>query len=61
MKKVVITHAKRTPVGAFNGSLSSLSATQLGSIAIKDVLVNIRGNILVFHEGQGIEYELMKD
>jgi acetyl-CoA C-acetyltransferase len=38
MKKVVITHAKRTPVGAFNGSLSSLSATQLGSIAIKAIL-----------------------
>jgi len=38
MKKVVITHAKRTPVGSFNGSLSSLSATQLGSIAIKAIL-----------------------
>ncbi|MCX6170345.1 MAG: thiolase family protein [Ignavibacteriales bacterium] len=38
MKKVVITHAKRTPVGAFNGALSSLSAPQLGSIVIKSLL-----------------------
>lgn len=38
MKKVVITNAKRTPVGAFNGSISSLSAPQLGSIVIKALL-----------------------
>lgn len=38
MKKVVITHAKRTPIGSFNGSLSSFSAPQLGSIAIKALL-----------------------
>ena len=38
MKKVVITHAKRTPIGSFNGSLSSFSAPQLGSIAIKAIL-----------------------
>lgn len=38
MKKVVITHAKRTPIGAFNGSLSGLSAPQLGSIVIKALL-----------------------
>ncbi|MCW8805186.1 MAG: acetyl-CoA C-acetyltransferase, partial [Ignavibacteriaceae bacterium] len=38
MKKVVITSAKRTPIGSFGGSLSSLSAGQLGSIAIKGVL-----------------------
>lgn len=38
MKKVVITNAKRTPVGAFNGSIGSLSATQLGSIVIKALL-----------------------
>lgn len=38
MKKVVITHAKRTPVGAFNGSISSISAPQLGSIVIKSLL-----------------------
>lgn len=38
MKTVVITHAKRTPIGSFNGSLSSFSAPQLGSIAIKALL-----------------------
>lgn len=38
MKKVVITSARRTPIGSFNGSLSSLSASQLGSIAIKAIL-----------------------
>ena len=63
MKKVVITHAKRTPVGSFNGSLSSLSATQLGSIAIKALLEEskidpnavdevIMGNILSAGLGQ---------
>jgi len=38
MNKVVITHAKRTPIGSFNGILSSFSAPQLGSIAIKAIL-----------------------
>lgn len=32
---VYIVSAARTPVGSFLGSLSSLSATQLGSHAIK--------------------------
>lgn len=31
---VVIVSAKRTPIGGFNGSLSSLKATQLGEVAI---------------------------
>jgi len=38
MKKAVITHAKRTPIGSFNGSICSLPATQLGAIAIKAIL-----------------------
>lgn len=38
MKKVVITNAKRTPIGSLSGSLSGFSAGQLGSIAIKAVL-----------------------
>jgi len=38
MKKVVITHAKRTPVGAFNGALSSISSPKLGSIVIRSLL-----------------------
>lgn len=38
MKSVYIVSAVRTPIGAMNGSLSSLSATQLGSIAIKGAM-----------------------
>ncbi len=41
-KKVVIVSAIRTPIGSFLGSLSSLSATQLGSIAIKGALTKIK-------------------
>jgi acetyl-CoA C-acetyltransferase len=63
MKKVVITSAKRTPIGSFSGSLSSLSAAQLGSIAIKGVLEDskispelvdevIIGNVLTGGQGQ---------
>ena len=63
MKKIVITSAKRTPVGSFNGTLSSLSAAQLGSIAIKSVIDDtkidvklvdevIMGNVLTAGLGQ---------
>jgi acetyl-CoA C-acetyltransferase len=63
MKKVVITSAKRTPIGSFSGSLSSLTAAQLGSIAIKGVLEDskispdlvdevIMGNVLTGGQGQ---------
>ena len=63
MKKIVITEAKRTAIGSFNGSLSSFSAAQLGSLAIKSVLdisqidkniVNevIFGNVLTAGQGQ---------
>ncbi|HEX3072450.1 MAG TPA: acetyl-CoA C-acetyltransferase [Ignavibacteriales bacterium] len=38
MRKAVIVGAKRTPIGSFNGSLSSLSVAQLGGISIKSVL-----------------------
>jgi acetyl-CoA C-acetyltransferase len=61
--KVVITSAKRTPIGALNGSLASLTAPKLGSIAIKAVLddsaINpqlidevIMGNVLTAGLGQ---------
>ena len=40
-KKVVIVSAVRTPIGSFMGSLSSLSATKLGSAAIKGALDKI--------------------
>lgn len=37
-KEVVIVSACRTPIGALQGALSSLSAPQLGSIVIKEAL-----------------------
>jgi acetyl-CoA C-acetyltransferase len=63
MKKVVIISAKRTPIGSFGGSLASLTAGQLGSIAIKGVLEDskispelidevIMGNVLTAGMGQ---------
>lgn len=41
MNEVVIVSAARTPIGSFNGALSSLSAPQLGSKAIKGALDKI--------------------
>jgi acetyl-CoA C-acetyltransferase len=38
MKDVYIVEAKRTPIGSFLGSFSEFSATQLGAIAIKEIL-----------------------
>lgn len=63
MKKVVIVSAKRTPIGSFNGTLSSFTAGQLGSIAIKAVVEDsgidknlidevIMGNVLTGGQGQ---------
>ena len=40
-KEVVIVSAARTPIGSFLGSLSSIPATKLGSIAIKGALDKI--------------------
>ena len=37
-KEVYIVAAVRTPIGSFGGSLSSISATALGGIAIKGAL-----------------------
>lgn len=63
MENVVIVAAARTPVGSFLGSLSSVSAPKLGSIAIKaaiekagikptDVDEVIMGNVLTAGIGQ---------
>lgn len=38
MKEVVITSAVRTPIGNFLGGLSTLSATDLGAIVIKEAV-----------------------
>jgi acetyl-CoA C-acetyltransferase len=37
-KEVYIVGAMRTPLGSFNGSLASVSATKLGAVAIKAAL-----------------------
>ena len=42
-KEVYIVAAARTPIGAFLGGLSSIPATQLGSVAIKGALE--KGNV----------------
>ncbi|MRT15890.1 acetyl-CoA C-acyltransferase [Vitellibacter sp. q18] len=39
--KVVIVSAARTPIGSFMGSLSSLTATQLGAAAIKGAMQKV--------------------
>ncbi len=38
MSEIVIAGAVRTPVGAFNGGLSSVPASYLGTVAIKEAL-----------------------
>ena len=38
MKEVVIAGAARTPIGAFNGGLSDVAASYLGTVAIKEAL-----------------------
>ena len=43
-KDVVIVSVARTPIGSFMGSLSSIPATKLGSIAIKGALDKINLN-----------------
>src|SRR3954471_11121428 len=42
MREVVIIGAARTPIGAFQGGLASLSAPRLGSIAIRSALERAR-------------------
>ena len=38
MTDVVIAGAARTPIGSFSGALSTLSATQLGQVAVDAAL-----------------------
>ncbi|MCM4151221.1 acetyl-CoA C-acyltransferase [Arenibacter sp. N53] len=42
MKDVVIVSAARTPIGSFMGSLSTITAPELGAIAIKGALNKIK-------------------
>ncbi len=41
MKEVYIVAAVRTPIGSFGGSLISMSATQLGAVAVKGAINKI--------------------
>lgn len=43
-KEVYIVSAVRTPIGSFGGSLSGISATQLGAVAIKGAMEKISLN-----------------
>lgn len=63
MKEIFIVSAARTPIGSFMGSLSGVSATQLGTVAVKGALEKINlnpdlvqeiymGNVLQAGEGQ---------
>jgi acetyl-CoA C-acetyltransferase len=42
MPTIVITAAKRTPIGSFLGSLKDTSAIELGTVALKAVLPNLQ-------------------
>jgi len=39
MRNVVIVSATRTPIGSFSGSLASLSASRLGELVIREVIL----------------------
>ncbi|WP_423188725.1 acetyl-CoA C-acetyltransferase [Alkalibacterium sp. f15] len=65
MSKVYIAGAKRTPIGSFLGALKDVSASELGSYAIKGVLEQsgirhedidevVLGNVLPAGQGQGV-------
>ena len=43
-KEVVIVAALRTPIGSYKGSLKNMSADQLGSIVINEVLKKSKFN-----------------
>lgn len=65
MREVVIVSAARTPIGSFNGSLSTVSAVDLGVVAVKEAVKRagiapelvdetILGCILQAGQGQGV-------
>ncbi|MER2064167.1 MAG: acetyl-CoA C-acetyltransferase [Alkalibacterium sp.] len=65
MSKVYIAGAKRTPIGSFLGALKDVSASELGSYAIRGVLEQsgikhedidevVLGNVLPAGQGQGV-------
>lgn len=49
-KKVVIVSAARTPIGSFMGALSTVTAPQLGAVAIKGALNKINLDVSLVNE-----------
>lgn len=71
MKSVVIVSAKRTPLGSFGGSLSSITAPELGAAAIYEVIKSaginfdqvdevVMGNVLSAGIGQAPARQALK-
>lgn len=67
--KVVITSAKRTPIGKFGGVLNSLSAVDLGTIAAKaaikqsgidpkEIQQTIFGSVIQANQGQNLSRQI---
>ncbi|HHT20249.1 MAG TPA: acetyl-CoA C-acyltransferase, partial [Tissierellia bacterium] len=65
MKPVVIVAAKRTPIGSFGGAFKDVSAVELGTVVVKDLLEQtgvkpeqvdevIFGNVLQAGLGQNV-------
>ncbi len=63
MTDIVITGAVRTPIGAFNGALSTMAASDLGAVVIKEAMKRagvapeeptevIMGQVLTAGQGQ---------
>jgi len=70
MRDVVVASIVRTPVGSFGGSLKSLSAVQLGSIAVKEAMKRagispdqvdnmVFGNVLQSGLGQNVARQVL--
>lgn len=64
-REVVIASAVRTPIGSYGGSLSSMTAVQLGAIAAKEAIKRAKitpdmideyviGNVLSAGLGQNV-------
>ena len=65
MKKVYLVAAKRTAIGNFSGTLSTVSAGEIGAAVVKDILAETKfdpamlsevivGNVLPAGQGQGL-------
>ena len=55
MSEIVIAGATRTPIGSFNGSLSSVPAHYLGQVAITEAMKRANvDEVAHFHEGAAV-------